>query len=77
MLQQLSMCAAHGLRAKHCEQQGRHEQHKHAHTAQVEGSANGRWPRLRAGRWVGAPAPTCQIGGSHSRGRRAQAATCD
>ena len=77
MLQQLSVCTAQGVCAKHREQQGRHEQREHAHTAQVEGSALGRWPRLRAGRWVGAPAPTSRIGGSHSRGRRAQAATCD
>ena len=77
VLQQLSVCTAHGVRAKHREQQGRHEQHEHAHAAQVDGSAHRRRPRLRAGRWVGAPAPTSRIGGSRSRGRPAQAATCD
>ena len=77
VLRQLSVCTAHGVCAKHREQQGWHEQHKHAHAAQVDSSAHGRWPRLCAGRWVSAPAPTSRIGGSHSRSRRAQAATCD
>jgi hypothetical protein len=71
------MRAEHGVRAKHCEQHSRHEQREHAHAAQVDGSAYRRRPRLRAGRWVGAPAPTSRIGGSHSRGRPAQAATSD
>ncbi len=77
VLQQLSMRAAHGLRAKHREQQGWHEQREHAHAAQVDGSAHRRQPRRRAGRCVGAPAPTSRIDGSHSHGRPAQAATCD
>jgi hypothetical protein len=77
VLQQLSVCTAHGVCAKHREQQGRHEQHEHAHTAQVDSSAHGRWSRLHARWWVGAPAPTSRIGGSHSRGRPAQTATCD
>jgi len=77
VLQQLSMRTEHSVRAEHREQQGRHEQHEHAHAAQVDGSAHRRWPRLHAGRWVGAPAPTSRIGGSLSRSRPAQAATCD
>ena len=70
MLQQLSVCTAHGVCDKHREQQGWHEQHKHAHAAQVDSSAHGRWPRLRAGRWVGTPALTSRIGGRRQHATR-------
>ena len=70
VLRQLSVCTAHGVCDKHREQQGWHEQHKHAHAAQVDSSAHGRWPRLRAGRWVGTPALTSRIGGRRQHATR-------
>ena len=70
VLRQLSVCIAHGGCAKHREQQGWHEQHKHAHAAQVDSSAHGRWPSLRAGRRAGTPAPTSRIGGRRKHATR-------
>ena len=70
VLRQLSVCIAHGGCAKHREQQGWHEQHKHAHAAQADSSAHGRWPSLHAGRRAGTPAPTSRIGGRRQHATR-------
>ena len=70
VLRQLSVCIAHGGCAKHREQQGWHEQHKHAHAAQVDSLAHGRWPSLHAGRRAGTPAPTSRFGGRRKHATR-------